>query len=163
MSPEVLSLNVQDSPADAVGNPGDHEIADRTSRAINELQDALDAAVEHEIVAAQVEAGGLDSDHDRAATSVGERDLHVVEPRDPGHRIDLGTGGADLDLAVALPVALEHDLLECGGRDRGVRLRPGGLGRGTRRAASATQQGGEDSAAAWVQITSPGRKQKTYR
>ncbi len=27
------------------GNPGDCELADRTSRAINELQDALDAAV----------------------------------------------------------------------------------------------------------------------
>ena len=45
MSPEVLSLNVQDSPADAVGIPDDHEIADRTSHAFNELQDALDAAV----------------------------------------------------------------------------------------------------------------------
>ncbi len=45
MSPEALSLDFQDRPADAVGNPGDHEIADRTSRAINEFQDALDAAV----------------------------------------------------------------------------------------------------------------------
>ncbi len=45
MSLEAGSLEFQDSPADAVGNPGDCEIADRTSRAINELQDALDAAV----------------------------------------------------------------------------------------------------------------------
>ncbi len=45
MSPEVVSLDFQDRPADAVGNPGDREFADRTSRAINELQDALDAAI----------------------------------------------------------------------------------------------------------------------
>ncbi len=45
MSPEALSLNVQDSPADAAGYPGDREIANRTTRAINEFQDALDAAI----------------------------------------------------------------------------------------------------------------------
>ncbi len=45
MSPEALSLNVQDSPADAAGDPGDRELANRTSHAINELQDALDAAI----------------------------------------------------------------------------------------------------------------------
>ena len=45
MSPEALSLDFQDRPADAVGNPGDREIADRTTRAINELRDALDAAI----------------------------------------------------------------------------------------------------------------------
>ncbi len=45
MSPEAVSLDFQDRPADAVGNPGDHEFADRTTRAINELQDALDAAI----------------------------------------------------------------------------------------------------------------------
>ncbi len=45
MSLEALSLDFQDRPADAVGNSGDREIANRTSRAINELQDALDAAI----------------------------------------------------------------------------------------------------------------------
>ncbi len=45
MNAEALSLDYQDRPAAAVGNPGDREIADRTTRAINELQDALDAAI----------------------------------------------------------------------------------------------------------------------
>ncbi len=45
MSAEALSLDYQDWPADAAGYPGDREIADRTTRAINEFQDALDAAV----------------------------------------------------------------------------------------------------------------------
>lgn len=45
MSPEAVSLDLQDRPADAVGNPADREIADRTTRAINEFQDALDAAI----------------------------------------------------------------------------------------------------------------------
>ncbi|MCZ6774170.1 MAG: hypothetical protein O7G83_19610, partial [Proteobacteria bacterium] len=45
MSAEALALDYQDRPADTAGNPGDREIADRTTRAINELQDALDAAV----------------------------------------------------------------------------------------------------------------------
>ena len=45
MSPEALSLDFQDRPTDAAGYTGDCEIADRTSRAINELQDALDAAI----------------------------------------------------------------------------------------------------------------------
>jgi len=45
MSPEALSLDFQDRPAAAVGDLGDRELADRTTRAINELQDALDAAI----------------------------------------------------------------------------------------------------------------------
>ncbi len=45
MSPEALSLDFQDRPTDAAEYPGDREIANRTSRAINELQDALDAAI----------------------------------------------------------------------------------------------------------------------
>ena len=45
MSPEALALDYQDWPADAAGNPGDREIADRTTCAINELQVALDAAI----------------------------------------------------------------------------------------------------------------------
>ncbi len=45
MSVESLALDYQDRPADAVGNPGDREIADRTTRTINKLQDALDAAI----------------------------------------------------------------------------------------------------------------------
>ena len=44
MSPEALSLDFQDRPAAAVGDLGDRELADRTSHAINELQDALDEA-----------------------------------------------------------------------------------------------------------------------
>ncbi len=45
MSAETLTLDYQDRPADAAGNPGDREIANRVQRAIIELQDALDAAV----------------------------------------------------------------------------------------------------------------------
>ncbi len=45
MSVESLALDYQDRPADAAGIPDDHEIADRTTRAVNELQDALDAAI----------------------------------------------------------------------------------------------------------------------
>ena len=45
MSLEAVSLDLQDRPADAAGYPGDREIANRTTRAINELQDALDAAI----------------------------------------------------------------------------------------------------------------------
>ena len=45
MSPEALSLDFQDRPAAAVGDLGDRELADRTSHAINELQDALDEAI----------------------------------------------------------------------------------------------------------------------
>ncbi len=45
MSAAALSLDYQDWPADAAGYPGDREIADRTTCAINELQDALDAAI----------------------------------------------------------------------------------------------------------------------
>ena len=44
MSVETLSLDYQDRPADVAGNPGDRETADRTVRAFDELQDALDAA-----------------------------------------------------------------------------------------------------------------------
>ncbi len=42
----MRDLPSQDRPAHAAGNPGDREIADRTVRAIAELQDALDAAVQ---------------------------------------------------------------------------------------------------------------------
>ncbi len=42
---EMRVLDDQDRPADAAGYPGDREIAERTNRAINELQDALDAAI----------------------------------------------------------------------------------------------------------------------
>ena len=45
MSTETLALDYQDRTAEASGHPGDREIADRTTRAINELQDALDAAI----------------------------------------------------------------------------------------------------------------------
>ncbi len=45
MNIEMRVLDDQDSPADAAGFAGDREIADRTTRAINELQDALDAAI----------------------------------------------------------------------------------------------------------------------
>ena len=45
MNIETIVLDDQDGPADAAGFPGDREIVDRTTRAINELQDALDAAI----------------------------------------------------------------------------------------------------------------------
>ena len=45
MNIEMRVLDDQDRPADVAGYPGDREIADRTTRAINELQDALDAAI----------------------------------------------------------------------------------------------------------------------
>ncbi len=45
MSTETLALDYQDRTAEASGHPGDREIAERTMRAINEFQDALDAAV----------------------------------------------------------------------------------------------------------------------
>ena len=45
MSVESLALDYQNRPANAAGNPDDHEIADRTTCAVNELQDALDAAI----------------------------------------------------------------------------------------------------------------------
>ncbi len=45
MSLEAVSLDLQDRPADAAGDPGDRELANRTSHAINEFQDALDAAI----------------------------------------------------------------------------------------------------------------------
>ena len=45
MSAETLALDHQDRPADAAGNLGDREIADRVQRALAQLQDALDAAV----------------------------------------------------------------------------------------------------------------------
>ncbi len=45
MSVESLALDYQNWPANAAGDPDDHEIADRTTRAVNELQDALDAAI----------------------------------------------------------------------------------------------------------------------
>ncbi|MCZ6593182.1 MAG: hypothetical protein O7G13_05165 [Alphaproteobacteria bacterium] len=41
----LIPLDDQDRPADAAGYPSDREIADRTMRAINELHDALDAAI----------------------------------------------------------------------------------------------------------------------
>ncbi len=44
MNAELLALDYQDRPANAAGNPGDREIANRTVRAIAELQDVLDAA-----------------------------------------------------------------------------------------------------------------------
>ncbi len=43
---KVRDLPSQDRPADAAEIPGDREIADRTVRAIAELQDTLDAAVQ---------------------------------------------------------------------------------------------------------------------
>ena len=45
MSTETLALDNQDRTAEASGHPGDREIAERTTRAINEFQDALDAAI----------------------------------------------------------------------------------------------------------------------
>ena len=45
MSIEMRVLDDQDRPADTAGFAGDREIADRTTRAINELQDALVAAI----------------------------------------------------------------------------------------------------------------------
>ncbi len=45
MSIEMRVLDDRDRPADAAGFAGDREIADRTMRAINELHDALDAAI----------------------------------------------------------------------------------------------------------------------
>ena len=45
MSAEALALDNQDKSADAAGSQGDREIADRTTRAINELQDVLDTAI----------------------------------------------------------------------------------------------------------------------
>ncbi len=45
MSAEALALDYQDRPADAAGSPSDREIADRTTCAINELQDAFDEAI----------------------------------------------------------------------------------------------------------------------
>ncbi len=45
MNMEMRVLDNQDRPAVAAGYPGDREIADRTTRAINELHDALDAAI----------------------------------------------------------------------------------------------------------------------
>ena len=44
MSTETLAVDCQDWTAGASGHPGDREIADRTTRAISEFQDALDAA-----------------------------------------------------------------------------------------------------------------------
>ena len=45
MNIETIVLDDRDRPADAAGYPGDREIADRTTRALSELQDALDAAI----------------------------------------------------------------------------------------------------------------------
>ncbi len=45
MSTETLAVDGQDWTAGASGHPGDREIADRTTRAISEFQDALDAAI----------------------------------------------------------------------------------------------------------------------
>ncbi len=45
MNTETLAVDCQDWTAGASGHPADREIADRTTRAINEFQDALDAAV----------------------------------------------------------------------------------------------------------------------
>ena len=45
MSSETLALDYQDRTAEASGHPGDREIAERTTRAISEFQDALDAAI----------------------------------------------------------------------------------------------------------------------
>ncbi len=45
MSTDTLALDYQDRTADAVGYPGDREIADRMQRALAEFQDALDAAI----------------------------------------------------------------------------------------------------------------------
>ncbi len=45
MSAEAVALDNQHRPAEASGHPlGDREIADRTQRAVAELQDAIDAA-----------------------------------------------------------------------------------------------------------------------
>ena len=45
MSAEAVTLDYQHRPAEASGHPlGDREIADRTQRAVAELQDAIDAA-----------------------------------------------------------------------------------------------------------------------
>ena len=41
----LIPLDDQDRPADAAGYSGDREIADRATRALSELQDALDAAI----------------------------------------------------------------------------------------------------------------------
>ena len=41
----LIPLDDRDRPADAAGYPGDREIADWATRAISELQDALDAAI----------------------------------------------------------------------------------------------------------------------
>ena len=46
MSSEAVALDKQHRPAEASGHPlGDREIADRTQRALAELQNPLDAAV----------------------------------------------------------------------------------------------------------------------
>ncbi len=45
MNIEMRVLDDQDRPADTAEFAGDREIADRTTRAISELQDALDAAI----------------------------------------------------------------------------------------------------------------------
>ena len=46
MSAEAVTIDYLHRPAEASGHPqGDREIADRTQRALAELQDALDAAV----------------------------------------------------------------------------------------------------------------------
>ena len=45
MSTETLDLDYQDRTAETSGHSGDREIANRTTRAINEFQDALDAAI----------------------------------------------------------------------------------------------------------------------
>ncbi len=46
MSVEAVALDYQHRPVEASGHPlDDREIADRTRRALTELQDALDAAV----------------------------------------------------------------------------------------------------------------------
>jgi hypothetical protein len=45
MSAEAVTLDYQHRPAEVSGHPlGDREIADRTQRAVAELQDAIDAA-----------------------------------------------------------------------------------------------------------------------
>ncbi len=46
MSADAVALDYQHGPTEASGHPlGDREIADRTQRAVAELQDALDAAI----------------------------------------------------------------------------------------------------------------------
>ena len=45
MSTETLDLDYQDRTAETSGHPSDREIANRTTRAIIEFQDALDAAI----------------------------------------------------------------------------------------------------------------------